>query len=155
MYCGREVARRVGFQNIAQINRTLTRAIGVVRGMHFQMSPGAEAKLISCISGEIVDVIVDIRKGSETFLQSFTTVLSADRDVSLFVPRGFAHGFQTLKPETELIYMHDNYYDRDLERGLNALDPALKIHWPLQISQMSERDRAHPSVSDDFEGIEL
>lgn len=155
MFCGQEMAERVGFGAVAQINRTLTCAVGVVRGMHYQTLPSAEAKIITCLRGEILDVIVDIRKGSPTFLQHVEVPLSENDDCSLFVPRGYAHGFQTLQPDTELLYLHDNYYDREREHGLLPLDLALGIEWPLEISQMSDRDRNHPAITSDFEGIVL
>ncbi|MGZ2406220.1 dTDP-4-dehydrorhamnose 3,5-epimerase family protein [Rhizobium ruizarguesonis] len=155
MFCSKELARSVGFGAIAQINRTLTAATGVVRGMHFQLAASAEAKIVTCLRGGILDVIVDLRKGSPTFLQHIEVSLSAGDDTALFVPRGFAHGFQTLHPDTELLYLHDNYYDPACERGLFPLDPSLGIQWPLEISQMSDRDRNHPVIKSDFEGITL
>lgn len=155
MFCGRELAQSLGFGAIAQINRTFTGASGVVRGMHFQVAAGVEAKIITCLRGGILDVIVDIRKDSPTFLQHIEVPLSAGDDAALFVPRGFAHGFQTLQPNTELLYLHDNYYDPGHERGLFPLDPSLGIRWPLEISQMSDRDRNHLVIKSDFEGITL
>lgn len=155
MFCGRELAEKLGFGAVAQINRTLTRSVGVVRGMHYQVPPSAEAKIITCLRGGILDVIVDIRKGSPTFLQHIAVPLSAGDDSALFVPRGFAHGFQTLQADTELLYLHDNYYDSEREHGLFPLDPALGIQWPLEIRQMSDRDRNHPAITSDFEGIAL
>ncbi|WP_245411892.1 dTDP-4-dehydrorhamnose 3,5-epimerase family protein [Phyllobacterium leguminum] len=155
MFCGRELAERVGFGTIAQINRTFTRLAGVVRGMHYQMPPSAEAKMVTCLHGKILDVIVDLRKGSPTFLHHAAITLSADDNCVLFVPRGFAHGFQTLQPDTELLYLHDNYYDPGHEHGLFPLDPELGVRWPLQISQISDRDRSHPIISKDFEGVIL
>lgn len=153
IFCGKELARSIGFGEIAQINRTLTRASGVVRGMHYQLASSVEAKIITCLRGAILDVIVDLRKGSPTFLQHVKVPLSADNDTGLFVPRGFAHGFQTLQPDTELLYLHDNYYDPEHEHGLFPLDPLLGIQWPLEISQMSDRDRNHSVITSDFEGI--
>lgn len=155
IFCGQELAEKVGFGVTAQVNRTMTRAVGVVRGMHYQAPPSSEAKIITCLRGAILDVIVDIRKGSPTFLQHVTVPLMSGDDSALFVPRGFAHGFQTLQPDTELLYLHDNYYDREREFGLQPLDPALGITWPLEISQISDRDRNHPTITSDFEGIVL
>ena len=155
MFCFQELAQQLDLQNIAQINRTHTKMAGIVRGMHYQVAPYAEAKLITCLAGAVLDVIVDIRKGSQSFLQSFATVLSSDGDVMLYVPRGFAHGYQTLKPDTELLYFHDNYHDKDCERGLNAQDPALAIDWPNPIALMSDRDKAFPMITHPFEGIDV
>lgn len=155
MFCTKELAERLGFGLVTQINRTLTRSVGVVRGMHYQAAPSAEAKIVSCLRGEVLDVIVDVRRDSHTFLQHIAVLLSADDDSALFVPRGFAHGFQTLKPDTELLYLHDNYYDREREQGLCPLDTALGIRWPLDIRYISERDLSHAAITSDFEGIAL
>ena len=153
MYCGVELAERVGFVEVAQINRTMTRSAGVVRGMHYQEGLSVEAKIITCLRGAILDVIIDLRKCSPTFLKHVAVPLKEGDGSALFVPRGFAHGFQTLQQDTEIIYFHDNYYDSECERVLYPLDPSLGIKWPLKISQMSERDQNHPLVTHDFKGI--
>lgn len=138
---------------VRQINHSLTHLTGAVRGMHYQLPPHAESKLVTCTAGEVFDVAVDLRKGSATFLSWFGTGLSADNRKSMLIPRGFAHGFQALTANAELLYLHDNDYAGGHEGGLSVNDPLIGIDWPLPISQLSERDRAHPILPKDFEGI--
>jgi len=138
---------------VAQINHTLTRRRGSIRGLHFQRSPHAEVKLVSCLRGEVFDVAVDLRRGSPTFLRWFGTVLSADNRSALLIPEGCAHGFQTLTDDCELIYLHSAAYHPGAEGAVNALDPRLAIDWPLAVAEMSARDRDHPPIDDAFEGL--
>jgi dTDP-4-dehydrorhamnose 3,5-epimerase len=140
---------------VVQINHTLTRRAGAVRGMHFQTPPYAENKIVSCIRGAIFDVAVDLRAGSPTFLHWHAEVLSADNARGLLIPEGFAHGFQALSPDSELIYLHTAVYRPSAESAVNALDPRLAITWPLEISELSDRDRGHPMLNSDFEGLRL
>ena len=152
-FCTKEF-KSLGFGSaIAQINHTLTRQKGAIRGMHFQYPPHSETKIITCLHGEILDVVVDIRKGSPTFLQWHTEMLSAANQSSLCIPSGFAHGFQAMTKDCELIYLHSAPYQPDAEGALNALDPTLAIDWPMQISEVSERDSNHPFIDTKFEGI--
>ena len=144
----------IGFnKGISQINHTFTRNKGAVRGLHYQMPPHAEIKLVSCLKGEIFDVAIDLRQGSPTFLQWHGEVLSAENRRSLLIPEGFAHGFQTLTEGCELIYLHSAPYLQAAEAALNAQDSKLNITWPLDIAEMSERDSKHPMIKNDFEGI--
>lgn len=152
-FCADELAQAGFTQPIAQINQTLTRCQGSVRGLHFQHPPHAEDKFVSCLRGEVFDVAVDLRKGSPTFLQWHAETLSANNMRSLFIPKGFAHGFQTLCDDVELLYLHTTPYVRTAEGGLNPLDPVLGIAWPLPFAAMSDRDAAHPSLTPDFGGI--
>ncbi len=140
---------------IVQINHTLTRQKGAVRGMHFQYPPYSECKIVTCVRGEILDVAVDIRKGSPTFLQWHAEPLSEENQTSLFIPEGFAHGFQTLKDDSELLYLHSALYQSEAEGALNVQDPRLAIDWPLGITEISERDRQHPMIDMNFTGIEI
>jgi dTDP-4-dehydrorhamnose 3,5-epimerase len=140
---------------VAQINHTLTRRTGTVRGLHFQQPPHAETKIVSCVRGEVFDVAVDLRKGSPTFLRWHAEVLSPENLRSLVIPEGFAHGFQALVDNCELIYLHTASYTQDAERGVPAIDPAIGISWPLGISEMSDRDRSHQLLNADFEGVQL
>ena len=142
-------------KRIVQINHTLTNRAGAVRGMHYQKPPCAETKIVACIRGEVFDVAVDLRKGSRTFLQWHAEVLSPLNHRSLLIPEGVAHGFQTLTPDCELVYLHTAPYASWLEAGVSAVDPRLGIVWPLPISEMSERDRSHPLLSSAFEGIDV
>ena len=153
VFCAEELSA-VGFAlPIAQINHTLTRQRGAVRGLHFQHPPHAEDKLVSCLHGEIFDVAVDVRAGSETFLQWHAEILSADNCKSLMIPQGFAHGFQTLSDDCELLYLHSRPYVADAEAALNARDPALDIRWPLAFTDISERDTLHPHITHEFMGL--
>lgn len=153
LFCADELAA-VGFAlPIAQINQTLTSKRGAVRGLHFQHPPHAEDKFVSCLRGEIFDVAVDLRRGSATFLKWHAEVLSADNCRSLFIPQGFAHGFQTLTDDCELLYLHSRPYAAGAEGALNANDPALAIAWPRAFTDISERDSAHPHITADFNGI--
>lgn len=152
-FCAREF-EKIGFGDaVAQINNTLTRKKGAIRGMHFQYPPHSETKIVTCLQGEVLDVAVDIRKDSPTFLRWHTELLSAENQASLYIPCGFAHGFQTLTENCELIYLHSAPYAANAEGALNALDPVLAIDWPMQISEISERDSKHPFIGTKFEGV--
>jgi len=152
-YCAEEF-KLFGFNKpISQINHTLTRQKGAVRGLHYQQQPYAEIKLVSCLKGEIFDVAVDLRKNSSTFLHWHGEVLSEKNQRSLLIPEGFAHGFQTLSEDCELIYLHTAPYVKEAEAALNVTDPGIGITWPLDITELSERDRSHPMIKNDFEGI--
>lgn len=153
LFCAEELSA-VGFAlPIAQINQTLTRQRGAVRGLHFQHPPHAEDKFVSCLRGEIFDVAVDLRRGSPTFLRWHAEILSAQNSRSLFIPQGFAHGFQALTDDCELIYLHSRPYAPQAEGALNVNDPALNIAWPLEFTDISQRDSAHPHITDEFNGI--
>ena len=140
MFCAEELAA-VGWQaGPAQVNRTLTSQKGAVRGMHFQYPPHAEKKLVSCLRGAVFDVAVDLRAGSATFGQWTGAILSDDNRHSLHIPEGFAHGFQALTEDAELLYCHSTFYAPDHEAGVLATDPDLGIDWPEPITQQSDRD---------------
>ena len=126
---------------------------GTVRGLHFQRPPHAEDKYVSCLRGEVYDVAVDLRRGSATFLRWHAEKLSAANRRSLLVPRGFAHGFQALTDDCELIYLHTHRHVPASEGALNVRDPALAIDWPLPIVELSERDASHPFVDPAFAGF--
>ncbi len=154
-YCSDEFSE-IGLNiKIAQINHTLTRKKGMVRGLHFQYPPHAELKLVSCLRGEIWDMAVDLRSDSPTYLQWYGEILSAKNNKSFLIPEGFAHGFQTLTCDCELIYLHTKKYHPKSESALNVLDPSLKIRWPLPVTDLSDRDNNHPFIDDNFEGIVL
>lgn len=154
-YCAEEFRAAGLGKPVAQINHTLTRSRGAVRGMHYQNPPHAEAKLVSCLQGEIFDVAVDLRRGSPTYLHWHGERLSAGNRRSLLIPEGFAHGFQTLTEDCELIYLHTAAYHPESEGALNAADPGLAIAWPLAITDISERDRSHKLIEQDFQGIQI
>lgn len=154
-YCADEFREMGITKPIAQINHTLTRQQGAVRGLHFQHPPYSETKLVSCLHGEIWDVAVDLRYNSPTFLHWHGEILSADNRKSLLIPEGYAHGFQALTPDCELIYLHTEAYHPEAEGGLSVTDPHLNITWQLPISELSPRDANHPLISPDFHGIVL
>ena len=133
-----------------QDNTSLSAAAGTVRGLHFQAPPHAQAKLVRCTRGRILDVVVDIREGSPTFGRSMTMELSASGGEQVFVPEGFAHGFCTLEPDCEISYKVNTYYAPDADRGIAYDDPALGIDWPFPASglTLSERDLKLPRLSD-------
>lgn len=138
---------------VAQVNRTLTRFAGTVRGMHFQYPPYAEWKLVMCIRGRIWDVAADVRRDSATYLSWYATELSESNRRGLMIPPGFAHGFQSLEGNCELIYFHSMPFSPAHEGALNALDPRLAISWPLDVKSRSLRDQQHPFISTGFKGV--
>ena len=133
-----------------QDNHSLSARKWVVRGLHFQVPPFAQAKLLRVTSGSIFDVAVDIRWGSPSFGQSVAVVLSASEWNQIFIPEGFAHGFCTLEPNAEVIYKVNSYYSAEHDRGLLWNDPALGIAWPLAVGEalLSDKDRDHPVLAD-------
>ncbi len=155
LFCAEEL-QAIGWKgSISQINHTQTLQKGTIRGMHFQRSPHSEMKLISCIRGKIWDVAIDIRRDSPTFLQWYGATLSAENFLAFLIPEGFAHGFQTLSDNVELIYCHSMAYHPEAEGGLHANDPCLAIDWPLPIAAISDRDISHPMIHNDFKGVQL
>jgi dTDP-4-dehydrorhamnose 3,5-epimerase len=155
LFCQDDLAAAGWSKPISQINLTRTVARATVRGLHYQQPPHAEMKLVTCIRGEVFDVIVDIRRGSPTFLRWQAVHLSAQEPMSILIPEGCAHGFQTLTDDVELLYCHSAAYHAVAEAGLRPTDPALAIPWPLSVVTLSARDAAHPLLTDHFEGIEL
>jgi len=153
MFCGDELKPIIDKHNIMQINHTMTGKAGTIRGMHFQHPPHAEMKLVSCLRGEVFDVAVDLRKGSPTFLNWHAEVLTETNHKTFVIPEGFAHGFQTLTEDCELIYLHTAAYAPDAEVGLNALDPRLAIAWSMPITDRSVRDQHHVMLTSDFSGL--
>jgi dTDP-4-dehydrorhamnose 3,5-epimerase len=133
-----------------QDNHSLSRPVGVLRGLHFQAPPHAQVKLVRCVRGRIWDVAVDIRDGSPTFGRWVSAELSAENGCQLYIPAGFAHGFVTLEPETEVEYKVNAYYDRDSEGGLIWNDPTLALPWPLPPGGpiLSDKDVLLPSLAD-------
>jgi dTDP-4-dehydrorhamnose 3,5-epimerase len=140
-------------KHIAQINHTLTVNRGTVRGMHYQHPPHAETKFVSCLRGEVFDVAVDLRHNSPTFLRWHAEVLSAGNHKTLVIPEGFAHGFQTLTDDCEMLYFHTAAYQPGAEGGLNVKDPRLAICWPLPVAELSPRDATHPLLDKAFTGV--
>ncbi len=155
LFCSDELKRLIAQRNIVQVNHTLTSKAGMVRGMHFQYPPHAEMKLVSCLRGEVFDVAVDLRKNSPTFLKWHAEVLTEANHRTFMIPEGFAHGFQALTDDCELLYFHTAAYAPDAEAGLNILDPRLAIAWPMKIAERSVRDQQHVMITPEFSGLSL
>lgn len=136
-----------------QLNHSFTKAKGTIRGMHFQLAPYREIKLVRCIAGSVYDVIIDLRKESPTFLKWFGLELSAQNKKMIYIAEGFAHGFQTLSDNAELVYHHSQYYVPGSEGGIRYNDPAVAIEWPVELTNISERDEHHPLLTNQFKGI--
>lgn len=152
-YC-RDEFRQIGHTGEwMQMNHSHTNLKGTIRGMHFQYPPHQEIKMVRCIRGAVYDVIVDIRAGSPTFLQWTGVELSEENLRMIYIPEGFAHGFQALTDHAELIYQHSRMYEPGHEGGLLYNDPVLNIHWPLHLTAISERDMSHPAIDKNFKGI--
>lgn len=131
-----------------QDNHSLSAEVGVLRGLHYQLNPAAQTKLVRVISGEIIDVVVDIRRNSPTYGQWESFVLSGSNKCQLLIPQGFAHGFCTLVPNCEIIYKVDQYYSPEHDRGIAWNDPALGIDWPTSTPILSEKDGKQPILAD-------
>jgi len=155
LFCQETLGDLMQGKTIRQINRTLTQQQGTVRGLHFQYPPYSETKIVSCLKGKVLDVAVDLRKGSPTFLQHHAVELSEQNHQSYVIPEGFAHGFQTLTTGCEMLYFHTADYNADAEAALNALDPRLAIAWPQSITERSVRDVNHSMLTQEFAGIAL
>lgn len=154
LFCAKELAAIGHNKLIVNVNHSYTQQKGTIRGLHFQYPPDCEVKIVKCLRGAIWDCIVDIRKGSPTFLQWVSVELTQENDRMIYIPEGFAHGFQALSDDVELLYFHSQYYAKQSEGGLRFDDPILNILWPIRPTVMSERDRNFDSVSTShFEGI--
>ena len=155
VFCKQELQSILHDKNIVQINHSLTRPKGAIRGMHFQYPPKAEIKMVKCICGSVFDVIIDLRKGSPSFLKWHGETLSAKNMKMMYVPEGFAHGFQTLKPNSELLYLHTEFYNPEQEGSVFYDDPKIGIKWPLKVTEISDKDKRYPFLTQDFGGIQL
>ena len=155
LFCKKIRSNLMPGKTIQHINHTMTLKKGTVRGLHFQFPPKAETKIVSCIKGKVWDVALDLRKESKTFLHHHAVLLTGDNFNSYLIPEGFAHGFQTLTSDCEMLYFHTNDYNKDLEGIVNAVDPKIGISWPEPITERSERDNNQSMLNDDFKGIEL
>lgn len=140
---------------IRQINHSRTVEQGSVRGLHYQKAGYAESKLITCVRGAVWDVVVDLRPQSPTYLQWHAEELRADDGRSLLIPAGFAHGFQSLTENSEVLYLTDADYAPVHEAGLSVNDPVLAISWPLPVKNLSAKDASHPMLDEHFQGVEL
>ena len=146
--------KKIGYnKEWVQLNHSFTNKKGTIRGMHYQKSPYSEIKMIKCISGSVFDVIIDLRERSPSFLEWFGITLSAENKKMLYVPEGFAHGFQCLENKCELIYHHSEFYTPEAEAAIRFDDPKINIDWPLPVTTLSPRDKNHPYLDENFKGI--
>jgi dTDP-4-dehydrorhamnose 3,5-epimerase len=143
-WCRRELEANGLETRLAQCNASFNKRKGTLRGMHYQVPPAAETKIVRCTRGSLYDVIIDLRPDSATFTRHFVTVLTADNRRMLFVPTGFAHGFQTLEDDTEIFYQMSEFYSPQYARGVRWDDPIFGISWPDDERTMVERDRSYP-----------
>ena len=143
-FCANEFGEAGLCNQFVQMNNSLTATRGTLRGMHFQLAPHAETKLVRCIRGSLWDVVLDVRQGSATFGQWFGETLTAENRRMMYCPKGFAHGFITLEDDTEVLYLVDAFYALDAERGLRWNDPKFKIQWPIEPVVFSDKDQQHP-----------
>lgn len=152
-FCKEEFEKIGHTKEWVQMNHSFTNELGTIRGMHFQKPPFKEIKLVRCIAGKVFDVIIDLRKESSTFLNWFGIELSAENKKMIYIPEGFAHGFQTLSTNCELIYHHSEFYKPGVESGIRFNDPKVNIDWKLDVTNISERDQQHNFLTEDFKGI--
>lgn len=145
-YCAREFSEHGLVDRFVQCNTSWNVRKGTVRGLHFQLPPSSEFKLVRCTAGSLVDVIVDLRPNSPTYLEHITVELTATNRLALFIPALFAHGFQTLEDGTEVFYQMTEYYAPKLARGIRSDDPKLGIKWPLPVAAISDQDRSWPPL---------
>lgn len=152
-YC-KEEFRNIGHEKEwLQLNHSFTTQRETIRGMHFQWPPFSEIKLVRCIAGAVYDVVIDLRKDSSTFLKYFGVKLSAGNRKMIYIPEGFAHGFQTLADDTELIYHHTSMYTPGAEEGIKYDDPLINIEWPLPAANISVRDNSFSLLNENFKGL--
>lgn len=154
-FCKKEFQKIGHSKEFVQFNHSVTLQKGTIRGMHYQVPPSSEIKLIRCIRGNVYDVIIDIRYGSSTFLKYHAVELNEANMKMIYVPEGFAHGFQTLENNTQLIYHHTQFYNPEHERGIRYNDPATNIHWPLVPVNLTEKDNNYPLIDYNFKGIKI
>jgi dTDP-4-dehydrorhamnose 3,5-epimerase len=154
-FCEQDLSAVIGHRRIVQINRSSTQSIGAVRGMHFQRAPHAEMKLVRCLRGRVWDVAVDLRPDSVSYKRWFAQELSSQNSYMMIIPEGFAHGFQVLEAESELLYLHTASYKPECEGGVRHDDPDLGITWPLVVTDISHRDSSLTYIDSSFAGILL
>lgn len=151
-FCSEELSALLDSKAIVAVNFSATHSVGTVRGLHFQKPPYAEIKMVRCLRGKVFDVMVDIRKFSPTFLQWHGEILTPENRKMMFVPERFAHGFQVLEPDSELLYLHTTLYSKEYESGIRFDDSIVGVKWPLSPIGVSDRDQAL-SCSTGWEGL--
>lgn len=153
LFCSREQEDIIGSRSIVQINYSITRRVGALRGLHYQNPPHAEMKIVRCLRGRVFDVAVDLRKGSVTFRKWTSLELTPENRRALVIPEGCAHGFQALEPDSELLYLHTAPYVSNSEGAVRFDDPMIGVDWPLTPTDLSDRDLHHTFLDRNFEGI--
>lgn len=148
-FCVNEFAENGLDTNILQCNISFNKHKGTVRGMHFQTKPFEEARLVRVIKGSIHDVVIDLRPGSKTFKQQFSIVLTDDNYLQLYIPKGFAHGFQTLEDNTEVFYQMSEVYSPNNVSGVRFNDPQFKVSWPIKVTEISDKDLSYPDFKEE------
>jgi len=154
MFCHNELKQAGLEPNFVQMNNSLTAKKGTLRGLHYQLPPRAEVKLVRCVRGAFWDAIVDLRPDSPTFAQWFGAELTAENRLMMYVPRGFAHAVLTLADDTEAIYLVSEFYGPEQERGVRWNDPKFNISWPIQPAEVSAKDANWPNFDPAFHGTE-
>lgn len=155
LFCKNDLAGVIGNREVLQVNYSCTSKVGTIRGLHYQLPPNSEFKMVRCLRGRVWDVVVDLRNGSPTFLQWHAEELTPENGRMLVIPEGCAHGFQVLEAESELLYLHTAYYSPSSEGGIRFDEPRLEIRWPLPVVDVSERDLCHQLMLPDYSGIIL
>jgi dTDP-4-dehydrorhamnose 3,5-epimerase len=149
-FCEREFSEAGLSSHFVQVNNSHSTLKGTLRGMHYQLAPKSETKLVRCIRGSLFDVILDLRRGSSTFGKTFGAELSAENRMMMYVPKGFAHGFLTLEADTEAFYLVDEFYSPQHERSIRWDDPAFTIKWPQKPAVISEKDQNQKNFDPDW-----
>lgn len=155
LFCQDELHDLLGDRNVVQVNYSRTTTVGAVRGLHFQYPPHAEMKCIRCLTGRVWDVAVDLRISSPTFLKWHGEELSKENMRMMIIPEGFAHGFQVLENDSELLYFHTAFYAPEAEGGIQPADEMIGIEWPMPIQDLSKKDSSHPLLTSDFSGLNI
>lgn len=146
-FCINELSPLNNDRKIVQINSSFTIMQGTVRGLHYQRAPFEEDKIVRCLNGKVFDVMLDIRVDSVTFGLWHSVVLDSEKMNMVYIPKGFAHGFQTLEPNCQILYLHTQFHNPETEDGYHYLSPKLNIRWPLKVSEISIRDKNLPLFS--------
>ncbi len=154
-YCSEQIGQHIEHLSFKQVNNSINLLAGTVRGLHYQLGPQREYKIVRCIRGRVLDIVVDLRRDSKTFLNKVQVELSEKANNMLIVPPGCAHGFQVLEDDTQLLYCHTAEYLPEYESGVHIHDSTLNIRWPLPITELSERDKSLPHLSENFTGLLL
>tara|TARA_B100000809_G_scaffold96015_1_gene94602 strand:+ start:163 stop:729 length:567 start_codon:yes stop_codon:yes gene_type:complete len=154
VFCESEFQEMGLSSEFIQVNNSLTGSKGTIRGMHYQLEPSAEVKIVRCIRGSLYDAIIDLRPDSSSFCKWFGSELSAENRQMMYVPKGFAHGFLTLEDNTETFYFASNSYSPDLERGIRFDDPYFGIEWPIPVTESSQKDKSCPDFDPELHGVD-